>query len=186
MKTKDLTAENKLHEALKFLATHNHKGGSFDYYDEKAVANGIEDYLFRYLKSIGVDEYEHMPIVYHLFEDKYIDANWQFPLTKDSGNSPNQIKITFKGIVFINEGGYTKQKLNNSSNNERIKSLENKTFALTLLIAIGTIIAALYYANELCKFYKWCDFCSSVKLAPAITNSCKSSAKRDLQAISNN
>ncbi len=163
MKKVELMPENKLDEALKFLATHGQKGGSFDYYDkEKAEWNKDEEYLFKHLKSIGVEKHEFMPIVYHLIEDKYVEPNWQSPDTKESGNPPNQIKITFKGKVFINEGGYITQKATNLSNKKRIESLEHKNLVLTRLIAFGTIIAALYYANELCKFYKWCEFCSSV------------------------
>ena len=105
-----MTTVEQLDEALKFLATHGHKGGSYDFYDKRrAEWNKEYDYLFKHLESIGVKEEDLYPIVYNLYYDKYIDAVWEPPEEKERGNYPNQIKINLNGKTFINNaGGYKK------------------------------------------------------------------------------
>lgn len=70
--------------------------------------------------------------------------------------------ITFEGELFSQIGGYKQQIINDGSENTRLEKIESaatanrKTVtALTWIIAIGTAIAAIYYAVEVMKYLKW-------------------------------
>ena len=56
---------------------------------------------------------------------------------KEKGNVPHQIKITFRGIAFISNGGYVKQK-------EKETISKNLQLVQTWAIAIGTALAGLW------------------------------------------
>ncbi|MGO4921620.1 hypothetical protein [Maribacter spongiicola] len=80
-------------------------------------------------------------------------------------------KISFEGLVFMNHGGYENlirknQTLENLRNEmtERQNALEEKQVRfqgqivfLTWAIALGTLIAAVYYFLEILKFYGTCS-----------------------------
>jgi hypothetical protein len=70
-----------------------------------------------------------------------------------SKDDPDSYHITFEGQLFE---GYLAQYRNKMENSNRIKNLENSTLenakklnTLTTWIAIGTIIAAVYYLIEI-------------------------------------
>lgn len=94
-----MTHEEKLKMALSFLATTNAKGASYDYYDNKADFNRYENWLFKYLSSISIPDNEHYPIVTELAKRDLIDVHP--PETKIDATPPNQIKISFKGMAYL-------------------------------------------------------------------------------------
>jgi len=82
-------------------------------------------------------------------------------------NENNKTHLSFEAKYFIREGGYT-------AKIERLKATEtdNRAFRIreegrssrmvyiTIVLAVGTSIAALYYLNELCCSYRWFCFCN--------------------------
>jgi hypothetical protein len=70
--------------------------------------------------------------------------------------------ITFGGKLHYDSGGYYQRSLNDASENVRLKNLEiarqtqGKALNwLTFWIALGTLIAAIYYLTELYWKYHW-------------------------------
>jgi len=66
--------------------------------------------------------------------------------------------ITFDGKFFLKQIGYNLQAINNASENTRLERLETElkenrrwTLYLTILIAVGTLVAAIYYGIEIYK-----------------------------------
>ena len=70
-------------------------------------------------------------------------------------------RITFEGIFYIRGGGYSADMEKNQSAEKRLVELERfqiniqtSVNRLTKLIALGTLVAAVYYLIEICKFLK--------------------------------
>lgn len=68
--------------------------------------------------------------------------------------------ITFEGILFLSNGGYKSFEENKIKENDEIKllkqqqkQLEKKNLILTVLIAIGALVAAVYYLIEIYKYF---------------------------------
>ena len=65
-------------------------------------------------------------------------------------------KITFEGLVFHQQGGY-KQKLVNDnfikSQQDSNKKTQKILFWFTGIVAIGTLISAIYYCIEIWRFF---------------------------------
>lgn len=73
-------------------------------------------------------------------------------------SSQKMYKINFAGKVFIENDGYTREFIRKNEGNTRLENLEtserksrNLMNVLTFIVAIGTIVAAIYYGNQL----KW-------------------------------
>lgn len=96
-----MTQDEKLKTALEFLYTTNAKGSSFDYYDHKAEFNRYQTWLFKYLEEKEISRNEFYAIVTELARRDLIEVNP--PETKIDATPPNQIKISFKGMAFINK-----------------------------------------------------------------------------------
>lgn len=56
---------------------------------------------------------------------------------------------TFDGLLLQQTGGYRQKQIMDAFETKRIESLENNTYRVTLIIAIGTGIAALYYLGQI-------------------------------------
>ena len=70
--------------------------------------------------------------------------------------------ITMQGSFFIENGGYSQKSVDASSENTRLKNLETSRKIqskvlnwLTCIIAVGTLIAAVYYLTELYWEHHW-------------------------------
>jgi hypothetical protein len=161
--TNKLSPEQMLDEALEFLLKWN--AGSFLWYKDDAVGNNFadntinvsQDRLVRYLKDIKVEDKLHMPIIYHLIKDGYIEASWFSDHDKKIGYDPNQIKITFDGIIFRRAGGYVKAQ-QRILRQEAIRiAKENNALKREFLIIIGTLGATIGTIGlliwEIFKFY---------------------------------
>jgi hypothetical protein len=107
-----MTYEEKLDKALRFLSDNSAKGESYNRYNE----------LRDHLKTIQeIEENEYPMIAIHLIDDGYVRM---FEPHTDILNGNEQIKIKYKGYIFINEGGYTQDKINKSKEKNRITILE--------------------------------------------------------------
>ena len=140
----------KLDEVLKFLATSHF-----------AKAGIILSDILKKLQPKIQDGDELLRIL-----DKLIDDNFVKPIVRsvewlpDSGTT--YYKITFTGSYQYSLGGY--QQIMDSQNAEsiRIGKIEhsakvNQTAltCLTAIVALGTLIAAIYYLTELYWKYHW-------------------------------
>ncbi|MES2329730.1 MAG: hypothetical protein V4539_09015 [Bacteroidota bacterium] len=104
-------------------------------------------------------------VVEKLIEDKNVTTIELKPTNLNTGESKlvTHYKPTFKGMYLIETGGY--QELDRLSRAEKIRldkvELATKvnrrtTTRLTVIIAVGTAIAAWYYGIEVWKFYSHC------------------------------
>lgn len=118
-----MTYEEKLNLALSHLS--KNQVGSFLYYKEmpeKVFHDTERNYketptiekdnadrnsrLIKILHSNRIPEKEHLPILDQLIRDNYIDATYEDGKPKDLGHYPQQIKITYSGMIFNVNGGY--------------------------------------------------------------------------------
>lgn len=100
--------------------------------------------------SFSINDWEINLLYENLLQDGYI-------------KSIDPLEISFKGLVFINSGGYTQNIININSEKIRLQNLEENTLKnnnrivfLTFLLVLGTLIAGWYYATELWKYYHSC------------------------------
>ncbi len=125
--------EQQLDAALQFLATHGAKGNSFDYYDKRrAEWNGFTEYLFKYLnQQFGLSESESHILLNHLIADGYVAAVWEPPEGEKTGQQPNQIKITFKGLMRADSGRLSEmqKKENIKAQYDEITNLQKIVFS---------------------------------------------------------
>jgi len=141
-----MTHKKQLDEALEYLRDHIAPQGTFLFYNKhKAEFNNQEFYLFKRLKEIGVEEYLWLPMVYYLDEDKYIQITYDPPEDEAANRPPNQLKITFGGIMFINSGGYVgeekrriEKEVNESLYREKAETLAKRLADWTETLATRT------------------------------------------------
>ena len=83
--------------------------------------------------------------------------------------SPDQFQISFEGDLLIKSGGYAKKYADDERENIRLTALESFQHEynvaqrkqattlnwLTFWVAVGTLIAAVYYLTELYWKYHW-------------------------------
>lgn len=101
-----------------------------------------------------------------LIKDKYIDESTkelsrEYPKISLLSQEPNITYetiyfITFEGELLIISGGYQKKVADDASENKRLRDMENfqskqsqKMSRLTFWIAVGTLIAAVYYLLQI-------------------------------------
>ena len=123
-----------------------------------------------FLKDIG-NSTLHSALL-KLVKDGYVNQTSKHS-TDQLFNTPrtdHYYKISFEGLVFIDSGGYENQNRENQRienwNNEmteRQNALESKQsrnqgqlVVLTWIIAIGTLIAGVYYFLEILKISELC------------------------------
>lgn len=131
--SKDLTPEQKLDIALDFLTEVNE--GSYVY--PEAIK------LTEHLKSKGISDKEHLPIIFHLKKGEYIELFYSDEDRKKRQEFPHQIKVTFKGIKFHNKGGYTKL-LKKEKRKDCIQFIQQVLSIPTFLIAVITVSVLVF------------------------------------------
>lgn len=79
-------------------------------------------------------------------------------------------RLTIEGQYFILNGGYNNEKINKNKESIKISELElrqsqmeYRLFLINVAIAVGALIASVYYLSELCWKYHWFDFCGCDK-----------------------
>ncbi len=101
-------------------------------------------------------------ILNKLIKDYYVESisinNININTHKESNE--HKYRITFEGKMFIFDGGYAVDYENRNSHQieiNRIKNLQinlqQKLNLLTFWVTIGTLIAAVYYAIEVLKYF---------------------------------
>ena len=123
---------------------------------ENDVKNAIEN-------PFDFDLNEIRPIIHKLVNDKrlknvLIDGLNTYSPNREFEYVEDYYSITFDGRFFIQAGGYVRRAELNLSENIRMEKLEIATTAnqllttrLTILIAVGTLLAAIYYGIEIYK-----------------------------------
>ena len=113
--------------------------------DEKSVPFG---HILSILKKLEKDEYVE-------YDDSAVaDSDFEFTF--------RVYRITFDGRVWMERGGFLGDQVRRAAENTRLESIEaNQKFHrlwmtwLTAILAVGTVIAALYYATELYWNHGW-------------------------------
>ena len=110
----------------------------------------------------GIELNELKLILDKLEVDRFATHDYVEGQKSITGTKMPTYKITFEGLYFSKSGGYYQKSLNDTSENIRLKSLEVSRQSqgralnwLTFWIALGTIIAAIYYLTELYWKYHW-------------------------------
>ncbi len=122
--------------------------------------------LFEHLKAFEPELIDGIldEVIAKLIEDKYIRHAYYNNVIVDGKNIPNVpfYTLTFDGLFFLNNGGYAGEMKRENAENIRVETLEksqkanaNRMTYLTIVIAVGTAIAAWYYLIEVGKFYHW-------------------------------
>lgn len=92
--------------------------------------------------TTGTNNYsEAHLLLQHLKEEGYVDEDF---------SNPNQYRINLKGIIFINNGGYRKQrKLNKlKEENEKVKDFFNKLNIFVIIILTIVSLFMTYNNND--------------------------------------
>ena len=103
-------------------------------------------------------------ILRKLIRDNYVDrfsGLTLIPKNEELGYvNETKIQRNFEGDLFVEAGGYKQQKINADAEITRVENIENRQrvndnilMRLTWVIAIGTAVAACYYAVELWKYF---------------------------------
>jgi hypothetical protein len=118
-----------------------------NFYQEEAPKSTKEMVTEMVIAKYSLKEWEINVLFHHLLIDKYIISIE--PLT-----------ISLEGIVFEGNGGYAEKSVQEKLENARIKKIENDlnkySFGLmvfTGVVAIGTLISAIYFMLEIWKHF---------------------------------
>lgn len=100
--------------------------------------------LFEKIKS-KIDENEFTPIVNELFLDNYIEKKIIESANNSKLTPPYSCKVTFKGLLFIEQNGYLGQKIRNKRNElwKTTKTIANglNAFAILLIALISIYLS---------------------------------------------
>jgi len=115
------------------------------FYQEEAPKTTKEMVTEMVIAKFGLKEWEINVLFHHLLIDKYIISIE--PLT-----------ISLGGIVFEGSGGYSEKNMQEKLESSRVKKIESdlKKYSFGLMVftgvvAIGTLISAIYFIIEICK-----------------------------------
>ena len=118
-----------------------------NFYQEEAPKTTKEMVTEMVIVKYSLKEWEINVLFHHLLIDKYIISIE--PLT-----------ISSEGIVFEGNGGYAEKSVREKLENARIKKIENdlKKYSYGLMVftgvvAIGTLISAIYFFIEIWKHF---------------------------------
>jgi len=117
------------------------------FYLEEAPKTTKEMVTEMVISKYGLKEWEINVLLHHLLIDKYIIS--VEPLT-----------ISLEGIVFEGKGGYAEKSIQEKLESARIKKIEGdlKKYSFGLMVftgvvAIGTLISAIYFIIEICRLF---------------------------------
>ena len=125
--------------------------------------------VFQLLNERGLQEYMVVNAIKKALKDGFIEAVIEIHHNElfNKNDELTIYNITWEGQFFISEGGYIGRHQRETSEKRRLDAVEQQTrmtnkqmVTLTLFVAIGTSIAALYYLLEIvCMFCSRCIFC---------------------------
>lgn len=125
------SAEEQLDISLRFLNDRN-AGSYVDY----KYSEGNDERLFTRLSNEGIEQQLRLPILYHLIYDNYVMDYHKDQNQKDQGLEPKQIKITYKGMLFIQSGGYIEEKKRNAR-------IRRRAVIVDYALIIGAVVAVI-------------------------------------------
>lgn len=118
-----------------------------NFYQEQAPKSTKETVIETVIKKFGLKEWELNVLLHHLLIDKYII-------------SIDPLTISLEGVVFEGNGGYAEKNRREELENTRIKTIEGDLnrysyglMVFTGVVAIGTLISALYFALEIWRYF---------------------------------
>ena len=117
------------------------------FYQEEAPKTTKEMVTEMVIAKYGLKEWEINVLFHHLLIDKFIISIE--PLT-----------ISLEGIVFEGNGGYAEKNTQEKLESSRVKKIESdlKKYSFGLMVftgvvAVGTLISAIYFIIEICKSF---------------------------------
>ena len=117
------------------------------FYQEEAPKTTKEMVTEMVIAKYGLKEWEINVLFHHLLIDKFIISIE--PLT-----------ISLEGIVFEGNGGYAEKNTQEKMESSRVKKIESdlKKYSFGLMVftgvvAIGTLISAIYFVIEIWKIF---------------------------------
>lgn len=144
----------QLDEALNYLVEQNR--GSFLRGHQVPLKTGPSQTInfWDKLTEMKIDDKYHLPILLHLEEDGYVQSFYKTDEDRRCGIRPDQFKPTYRGIIFSQEGGYSKDFEKRKKIEEKediirnVSALKNQYWLLILIgsnvaTIIGTVIITL-------------------------------------------
>lgn len=126
---------------LKYCETHKISQTEFDLNRQFRILEKLRKDEF-----IGIAEYKH---------EKYIGDGTMVGPSFFQEEVITRYYLTFDSEAFVKEGGYNKKILRTNADNNRLQNIVDQQLKnqrsmnlLTLIIAIGTTVAAIYYLKE--------------------------------------
>jgi len=128
--------------------------------------NKIEIWLTENKKVVHTGEIQDCLLYLH--NERYIYCEYMGDRTAGYIDSPNAHYLINVNGKYLYEtiGGFVKKTENENDEKALIKTIQIRqkeiaqlVWYATLAIAVGTLIAALYYLDQLCGKYQWCSFC---------------------------
>lgn len=146
-----MTSLEKLDAVLDLIRRHSLGKLRFDFSE---ISNRINE------ENIDIEFGEIVYILKKLLNDGYIMEDDRFDKTKFGHDTV--YRINFEGRLFLEQGGYEGVNTRQNVGNIRVANLENHQkrhrmwmTRLTIILAAGTTLAAIYYCVELYWKYHW-------------------------------
>jgi len=123
--------------------------------------NGLQyDNVWQKMKHVVDAKFEVDQILTKLEKDGYLfSKTFVYQIDKSEGKV---WFLSFEGGLFKESGGYKQKIISDSAENIRLEMIEtnqrvnqNVVTFLTIVLAVGALIAAIYYATELYWKYHW-------------------------------
>lgn len=146
------TPEKKYNEALdsileQLILEYEHINEGVNFYTGSAPQPIREKISKKIAEQFQLKEWEISVLFHHLLIDQYII-------------SIDPLSISFDGLVFWGKGGYTGKHRLGIAEQTRINKMEDEIhiyskglMIFTGLVAVGTIISAIYFAIEIWRFF---------------------------------
>jgi hypothetical protein len=128
-------------------------------------------FMFKDIAELVLVEHSNIPfgdilsILKKLHNDGYLEYDDRGVDPFDRNANARIYHITFEGRFWVESGGYQADFLHENAENTRLEKIEKSqklyrlwTIWLTAILAVGTLIAALYYATELYWNHGWFHF----------------------------
>jgi hypothetical protein len=152
-----MSPSEKLDSVLNYLVTNDTRIGT--YYINLFINLRSSNSEIEKIENFA-PEFER--ILTKLVADNYVNRD-ESPVITGELNPKPRYKITFDGNYFITEkGGYSQRSIDDALQNTWMKRIENAQMDyqhymtwLTIILSVGTAIAAVYYAVELYWKYGW-------------------------------
>lgn len=99
-------------------------------------------------------------IIDKLVKDGFAEHLSEIPKDRNIDHFQKEVVITVTGYYHISNNGYDQVRINRDAENTRVGKIESSQrtsrhwmTGLTIILAVGTTIAAVYYAIEILKYY---------------------------------